>query len=1006
MRPMQLLTACFAALMIPFRSNCSPVRSAHKTIQYKTVLITVKAAVVIAFLTLFPFNYVFAQVAEASLDAAATRGDRSAVQCEQCAAAPDYLAKKNPDPIMGFEYTNAWAVKVEKGQPYLNVQSTSSRTQGTAAYAVINPASEITLTSLPIVSTTNALEGIGKRGAMLQLDVRVQAAADPLFPEPSKQNATAIEGFLTVRSRGLNKVPLGRVLFQKYRTGIYNTISFSIPEAVSSALDGASYSDLIFEFEISSSKTLEGAYLFDNLRVHAVDLIQSPKGSAPPAGYGGSLNLVVTGNKPVVRNIALSPVQIPSGFHLKEGVVGTTTVQLSIGLESSPELSCMYKADGDDKLNKSYVMESCTNGYREGDLVNGSSVTLGITRGKNSQQLHAQLAVSPLGDLAGSGLIPPMPTYWGGADGCTPTPVHGKVVTTSSSCKSQLEQSNQIVRDYFKAVQTTHPTGEWIVAPVPESALRSGNGAPVKLLADAVVRDADASNNLPFDTGGDLNPGGSFDAYWRLSGNLAPTAVSGTDENLTHFDAAFTTHGVLFGDDIDVVDAKVTADTDSGETTPTYKPAKSSGSLGFYVFGEEIPSGGLSFNPSTGFSVDPSWNQEYDLPPVQVWIFDITAGAIVDADLKASGSAALSGADLSVVPTASLGGHVRGGINLGIAEGSVDAKINLITLSAPVTAQAKWDLNTTPELCAAELAGSLKGDVNIGSGGGEMNLDASFGICPFCATDSWTLIKWNPLVSKSWNLFNEKFNTPLFGLPDSMCGYPITVSIASPTSEAKLTSGLPIVLTGIAKPKDPKVAYTSTYNWTYTPGANASTITVNPVGAHSANPTVTFGPAPAGKTATWTIGLTATTTDTSASTPIKETATATPITVKVSKLRPGAHISEVVTHYNGVAVPDPVTGVLNVGNFPGSMTVYGIVSGGTGTLNTIFTVVQCNDETPACSSPGAPATLVTSGAATKTPSAFWTDAFSGGFWKFTMSTSAGDKVIGTASAVIYGDVLQ
>ena len=193
-----------------------------------------------------------------------------------------------------------------------------------------------------------------------------------------------------------------------------------------------------------------------------------------------------------------------------------------------------------------------------------------------------------------------------------------------------------------------------------------------------------------------MNPGGTFDAYWQLSGNLNPTAVAGTDENLTHFDAAFTAHGVLFGDDVDMVDAKVTADTDSGETIPAYKPAKSSGTLGFYVFGEEIPSGGLSFNPSTGFSVDPAWTQEYDLPPIQIWIFDITLGALVDADLKVSGSAALAGADLSVVPTASLGGHISGGINLGIAEGSVDAKVNLVTLSTPMEAQAKWVIDSRP----------------------------------------------------------------------------------------------------------------------------------------------------------------------------------------------------------------------------------------------------------------------------------------------------------------------
>ena len=315
-----------------------------------------------------------------------------------------------------------------------------------------------------------------------------------------------------------------------------------------------------------------------------------------------------------------------------------------------------------------------------------------------------------------------MPTFWGAADTCSPTPVAGKVVTKSTSCSDQVAQANSIVTSYFNEVNSAHPSPNWVVAPVSEAATRRADGTPTNhLTGSSTDATPDASNDLPFDTGGDLNPGGSFDAYWKLSGNLTPTAVTGTDENLTHFDAAFTAHGVLFGDDIDVADAKVTADTDSGETTPTYKPATSSGSLDFYVFGEEIPSDGITFSPSTGFNVDPSWSQEYDLPPIEIWIFDITLGALADADLKAEGSAALSGADLSITPTASLGAHISGGIDLGIAEGDVDAQVNLISLSAPITAQAKWVLDEDPAICAAELTGSLDGNLDVSSGGGDVD---------------------------------------------------------------------------------------------------------------------------------------------------------------------------------------------------------------------------------------------------------------------------------------------
>lgn len=1004
------LKVCIAALMMPFRSSPATARAERRLNRHTPTPALLLTGIMAAGIAVALPMHAAAQEPATSPDSDATASAQNGAPCEQCDSANSSIIILNPNPIMGFENPALWSVRFKGKSPYLNVKSTTVRTEGNAALVVANPASEVTLTSSPIPYTTKALAGIGNNGAVLQLDIRVQPAAISLFPAaettPETANASFIEAFVSSRSRGLNNVPLGQVTFQKFRTGIYNTVSFTIPESVSSALHGEAFSDLIFEFAIDAPSTFQGSFLFDNLRVHSVELVQSPTGSAPPASYGGSLNLAVAGSKPVVQTFALAPVQVPSGFHLKQGTVGTTSVQLELGLDGSPELTCGYAADSTDTSNESYTLKSCTGGFEAGDLVNSNWVTLSILRANSAQQLHAQLSVNPLGSLSGAKLLPPMPTYWGDAANCTPAPVAGKVVTISTSCANQRAKANQIVTEYFNQVNSTNPSPNWIVTPVPEAALRSGDGTPI---ASKLRAELDA-NDLPFSTGGDLNPGGSFDAYWKLSGNLDPTAVAGTDENLTHFDAAFTAHAVLFGDDVDAVDAKLTADTDSGETTPTYKPAKSSGTLNFYVLGEEIPSNGLSFNPSTGFSIDPSFTQEYNLPPIQVWIFDITLGANIDADLNVQGSAALSGADLSVIPTASLGGHISGGINLGIAEGSVDAKVNLITLSVPTSAQVKWELNTDPALCAAEVTGSVNSDLTVSSGGGEVDLDATFGICPFCYTDSHTLFKWGALASKSWNLFDLKINEPLFGLPTSMCGYPITVSIVSPTSGASLSSNLPIPLTGSASPTNPDVAYTSNYNWTYTPGAHAGTITVNPVGANSANPNVVFGPPTSGNTSTWTIGLTATTSvrayDGSI---ITETATATPVTVTVTNIPPGAYINQVNYMYNGVeqtAHYDPVVGALNLGNIPTNITVSGLVSGGSGTLNSTFTVVPCNDGTSACTSPGTPFSLTTTGASTAAPTGAWPpDTFQGGYYKITMNTTAGAVNFGSASTVVYGTIL-
>jgi hypothetical protein len=549
---------------------------------------------------------------------------------------------------------------------------------------------------------------------------------------------------------------------------------------------------------------------------------------------------------------------------------------------------------------------------------------------------------------------------------------------------------------------------------VPDSATRHGNATPTNFLthpATAGKADAPADapeNDTQFNTGGDLNPGGSFDAYWKLSGNLEPTAVTGTDENMTHFDATFTTHGVLFGDDVDVFDAKLTADTDSGETTPAYKAATSTGTLGFYVFGEEIPSDGISFSPSEGYSKKLDESQAYDLPPIEIWIFSLTLGADVDASLDLNFSAALSGADLSVTPSAALGAHLSGGIDLGIASGSVEAKVNLVTLSAPVTAQAKFVINTDPVVCATTLSGSVKGDLDVSSGGGEVDLNASFGPCPLCYTESHTLFKWSPIVSRSWNLFNDTLSYNAFGLPASMCPLPIKVNIISPTSGASLSAAVPVVLNGLAAPTESVPFYNSTYKWTFTPGANASTVSVNPVGATSASPVVTFGAPKSGTTSTWTIGLTATTTvQSQGGTILTKTGSAAPVKITVTTVQPGDYITQILTTYNGAATPDPAGGFLDVGNAPGAMTINGAVAGATGNFSTTFTVVTCNDQTPACSDPAPDpfGTITTTGGNTTTPSAVW-NGFFGGFFKFTMlTTTSGGATLGSASVVIYGDEL-
>lgn len=625
------------------------------------------------------------------------------------------------DAVMGFEVAGSWTVSGSSPTPGFAAVTSPHRTQGLAAYAITNPPNMMTVASQPISSTATGLAGIGSPNSFLQVDVFIPVQ------QGNRVNSGSIRAFVTSPSRGLRKVPLEKVDFNDYRPGMYHTLRFAIPAAVWAALSGAIYSDLVVELAISSPGRLTGTYLLDHLRVHAPSMPQSPSTEDPPVGYGGSVDFVIFGDAPATEHFDLAGAQIPESFHLKLGSVSTSSVQLQLGLDGTPLVKCTYGADPADETFRSFTLLSCEDGWAAGDLVTSNWASLAILQADpaQTQNIRAQIALNPLGDVVGSGLLPPMPTFWGDADGCIPEPVAGEVVTLSASCADQAAQASAIITEYFNRVRDANPSPNWIVTPVPEFAQRMGDPTPADYLmglstmslAGSSQPGTSSLDNPLFDTGGHLNEGGTFDAYWRLHGNLTPVIVPNTDQNKTLFEATFGTHTVLFGRDIDVVAIKLVADTDSGQTTPEFKPATSTGRAGLYLFGIQLPSGGYTVKPGTGFSIHPKVSDEYNLPPIQVWIFSVTAGAHVEAELEAAGSAAVAGLNLRVVPTAAVGAHVSGGVNLGVAQGAVQARVNLASISAPVVAQAKWVINNTAQVCATTLEGTLDGNVNLSSGG-------------------------------------------------------------------------------------------------------------------------------------------------------------------------------------------------------------------------------------------------------------------------------------------------
>src|SRR5439155_10843601 len=111
--------------------------------------------------------------------------------------------------------------------------------------------------------------------------------------------------------------------------------------------------------------------------------------------------------------------------------------------------TCTYMADTSDASGKSYKLMSCTGGFQPGDLVGASWARLAIVVGDSTMKLRAQLAKNPVGDLVGGGVIPAMPTFWGGFDGCVPVAVPNGAfppvaAAPSASCAAQTAEANAI----------------------------------------------------------------------------------------------------------------------------------------------------------------------------------------------------------------------------------------------------------------------------------------------------------------------------------------------------------------------------------------------------------------------------------------------------------------------------------------------------------------------------------------------------------------------------------
>jgi hypothetical protein len=753
------------------------------------------------------------------------------------------LAQAQPpdsNDVLGFETTTGWTMAAS-ATPGTVVVLTPQRTQGSAAFAVANPSNLIKLISQPVSSAAAALLGIGELGGQFRLDVLVPSQ------QGNQNNAGYIQLYVTSPSRGLSKVAVAQVTLNSVAAGTYSTLGFPIPAAVRNALS-ASFNDLTFEFNISSPGKITGTYLLDNLRVHSLPT----ESDEPPPGYGSSVDLLVKGDVPDAKSFDAGAVQVPGDFtFILPTDTSASRLQLDLGHDGTSSFTCLYDLDQADATNKHFVLASCSHGNQAGDLVGASWARLAILNGNGTGKIRAQLALNPVGDLLGRGIIPPMPTFWGDFGNCTPAPASAPTatpVTLSESCATQAAQASQIVATYFD--QVTISLDE-VVTPTPLYAQRLGDGRPHDNLTGPPP-----ANDPPFDFSGHMNEGGDWDAYWRLNGNLEAYGINETDRGITHFESDLGANAVIWGYDVNVMTVRAVLDTDTGQTYPSAIPPKAIGTLEMYVFGSLLKS--HSADGSTGFNVSETEENVQTIAVIPIWIFNITLKAGYVLGLTATGGISEDGPSFAVTPSAALDAHVSGGVSIGVASGSVNAKVNLITVETPVKINANFTANADPTVCANKLTYTLDGQVKFSSGGGKVSLKAKFGACPFCYTKSWKLFGWDPLFTTEWALFNHQ-DTQYFMLPTAQCAAtPLVVSIAAPKPNATVPVNYPYHLSGSAQGPLGSIVPCSGLSWSFIPGANASPAGVSPNSASGVcGFDATFAPPLSGPSAAWTVKLNA-----------------------------------------------------------------------------------------------------------------------------------------------------
>ncbi len=406
--------------------------------------------------------------------------------------------------VLGFEVTSQWRTTQGTIQ---SLTLADVRTQGAKSLSVVKPSGYTRIDSSNLPSSN---------GELGEIDRGTSAVVDFMLPtqQANPYWFGAVQMYASVPSKNKNNVYLGQVELTGMRTGVWNTLTFKIPDELPDAIKGKTYTDLQFGIAINVPIGSQGTYRLDNLRI---------RGKLPPAptdetGIQAGQSILLepwktyspAASKVAEQSFPSGIIQIPASFHPVKGKAGSGSATFAYRQGSAALATCTYNGDA---AGTNYVFSSCSSGQKSADLVPADFVRLTIVNGDataGKTRIKAQIALNPAGDelLAG---MPPIPTFFG---------------ESAAEVAAALD-------GFVQATRTWNVPGKVAVhLPTPhnpphDSIVRNGSNLPPTRPPE--------DNDPPFAISGRLTNDDVADAGWHVIGSIA-APIDASGQRNTEFD--------------------------------------------------------------------------------------------------------------------------------------------------------------------------------------------------------------------------------------------------------------------------------------------------------------------------------------------------------------------------------------------------------------------------------------------------------------------------------------